>query len=200
MKRTPRNRRRWLTRVALGLAVVAVAAPSAQGMILEGTTGNSGQVTDGLGRPLDPAAVTSEQAPTVVVDTSKFRIDAQIANEPVRPDDRPVRPTPVDGVGVTQTPDALPQTPVRPDDRAQRPTIVDGSQVTLDVPAPVARVHGPVANDVSADQPKAAPVSNPSVDWSDAGLGIAIGIMASLVLLAGWMLFSGRKPDHLAGA
>jgi hypothetical protein len=95
MKHTTRNRRRWLTRVALGLAVIAVAAPSAQAMIPASTTSDdSAQVTDGLGRPLDPAAVKAgEQVQSVVVDDSKFRIDAQVADEPVRPDDRPVRPT-----------------------------------------------------------------------------------------------------------
>lgn len=218
MKHTTHNRRRWLTRVALGLAVVAVAAPSAQGMILEGTTGNSGQVTDGLGRPLDPAAVKAgDQAPIVVVDASKFRIDAQVADEPVRPDDRPVRPTPADvvtpelirptpevvrpgdAVGNTQAPEAAP-TPVRPDDRPVRPTVGDPTQTPLDVPAPVGRVHGPVATDATSDQPKTAPVSSPSIDWNDAGVGIVIGLLASLVLLAGWMLFSNRKPDHLTGA
>jgi hypothetical protein len=212
MKRTTRNRRRWLTRVALGLAVVAVAAPAAQGMVLENTTGDSSQVTDGLGRPLDPAAVkgVEQQTPTPFVDISKFRIATQIENEPVRPDDRAVRPAPADGVVATQTPDALPTpfgqvfgevpdatpTPVRPDDRSVRPTLGDGSQAPLDVPAPVGRVHGPI----SADQPNTTPVSSPSIDWNDAGVGIAIGVLASLVLLAGWMFVNGRKPDHLAGA
>lgn len=110
MKHSTNTRRRWLARVALGLAVVAVAAPSAQGMIPGDTSPgtSSGQVTDGLGRPLDPAlAGGHERTPTVVVDTSKFRIDAQIANEPVRPDDRAVRPA---IVGFAQTP--LVATPV----------------------------------------------------------------------------------------
>jgi hypothetical protein len=231
MKHTTRNRRRWLTRVALGLAVVAVAAPAAQGMVQAETTGSapdSGQVVDGLGRPLDPALVRSgEQVPQVVVDTSKFRIDAQNANEPLRPDDRPVRPTAevvdlpggiVDLPGgiVVATPDPISrvagpmpgdttlvpdQTPtaVRPDDRAIRPTIVGAG--LNPVVAPPSRVPGPAARDTSpGDQPQAVPVSGPSFDWSDAGVGIGIGIAACLALLVTWMLLGGRKPDRLAGA
>lgn len=102
MKRRTDTRRRWLARAALGLAVVAVAAPPAQGMIPADTSPGtgSGQGTDGLGRPLDPAVVRSgEPVPAVVVDASKFRIDAQIANEQVRPDGRGARPAP--GAGRT---------------------------------------------------------------------------------------------------
>lgn len=195
MKRRTLTHTRWLRRIALGLAVVAVAAPSAQGMILEDTTGNSGsgQVTDGLGRPLDPSAVKGpEQTPTVVVDISKFRIATQIADEPVRPDDRAVRPAPAD---------VLTQTPVRPDDRAIRPTIVDGTQAPV-VLTPVGRVHGPVPGDTAliSDQPQSAPVSGTSFDWNDAGIGIAIGVAACLALMTAWMLLGGRKPDHFAGA
>jgi hypothetical protein len=210
MKNRTHTRRRWFGRVALGLAVVAVAAPSAQAMIPADSTGSpdSGQVTDGLGRPLDPALVRSgDQVAAVVVDTSKFRIDAQIADDPVRPDDRPVRPT-VDTVNPEALPtpfgqvfgiDSTPQ-PVRPDDRAERPVIVGGDEAPLVVPT--GRVHGPVAGDTTlvADQPQSAPVSGPSFDWNDAGVGIGIGFAACLALLAAWMLLGHRKPDRFAGA
>lgn len=172
MKHSTHTRRRWLARMALGLTVVAVAAPSAQAMIPgDPSTGtSSGQVTDGLGRPLDPALVRSgQQVPTVIVDASKFRLAAQLDNEPVRPDDRAVRPVPV-----VVPPGGI----VRPDDRAVRPTIENGART-------------PVA---------ATPVDRPSFDWNDAGVGIGIGVAAALALLAGWMLLGGRKPDHLAGA
>lgn len=96
MKHSTRTRRRWLARVALGLTVVAVAAPSAQAMIPGDTSPgtSSGQITDGLGRPLDPSAVRSPQeTASPIVDVSKFRLATQLDNEPVRPDDRAVRPT-----------------------------------------------------------------------------------------------------------
>lgn len=172
MKHSTHTRRRWLARVALGLTVVAVATPSAQGMIQGGTTAESGssQVTDGLGRPLDPSAVKSPQETAIpTVDVSKFRLATQLDNEPVRPDDRAVRPAPgvVPTVGI-----------VRPDDRAVRPTIDTGART-------------PVV---------ATPVDRPSFDWNDAGVGIGIGVAAALALLVAWMLLGGRKPDHFAGA
>jgi hypothetical protein len=212
MKHTTRNRRRWLTRVALGLAVVAVAAPSAQAMIPASTTSvDSAQVTDGLGRPLDPAAVKAgEQVPGVVVDDSKFRIDAQVTDEPVRPDDRPVRPTPEvvrpgDFVdlpgGIVVAPADPTPTAVRPDDRPVRPTIVGGGESPVLV-VPTGRVGGPIPGSTTlvADQPQGAPASGPSFDWNDAGVGIGIGIAACLALLTAWLLLGGRKPDHFAGA
>ena len=96
MKQSTRTRRRWLGRIALGLTVVAVAAPTAQGMIPGNTnvSTGSGQVVDGLGRPLDPSAVKSPQETAISpVDVSKFRLATQLDNTPVRPDDRAVRPT-----------------------------------------------------------------------------------------------------------
>jgi hypothetical protein len=96
MKHSTRTRRRWLARVALGLTVVAVAAPAAQGMIPGDTTASasSGQVTDALGRPLDPSAVKSPRETAIpAVDVSKFRLATQLDAQPVRPDDRAVRPT-----------------------------------------------------------------------------------------------------------
>lgn len=172
MKHSTHTRRKWLARVALGLTVVAVAAPSAQAMIPGDTSPgpSSGQVTDGLGRPLDPSAVRSLPETAIpVVDVSKFRLATQLDNEPVRPDDRAVRPVPV----------AVPAGGiVRPDDRAVRPTIHGGA------PTPVVAV----------------PVDRPGIDWNDAGIGIGIGIAAALAFLAAWVLLGGRKPDHLAGA
>jgi hypothetical protein len=218
MKHTTRNRRRWLTRVALGLAVVAVAAPSAQAMIPASTSSDdSAQVTDGLGRPLDPAAVKAgEQLPSVVVDISKFRLATELTDEAVRPDDRAVRPAPVEATPVaqlptidqlrdfrfdgTQVPEAVPA-PVRPDDRPVRPTIVGGGESPV-VVVPTGRVGGPIPGNTTlvADQPQGAPASGPSFDWNDAGVGIGIGIAACLALLTAWLLLGGRKPDHFAGA
>jgi hypothetical protein len=171
MKHTTRNRRRWLTRVALGLAVVAVAAPSAQAMIPASTSSDdSAQVTDGLGRPLDPAAVKAgEQLPSVVVDISKFRLATELTDEAVRPDDRAVRPAPVEATPVaqlptidqlrdfrfdgTQVPEAVPA-PVRPDDRPVRPTIVGGGETPV-VVVPTGRVGGPIPGNTTLvfDQP-----------------------------------------------
>jgi hypothetical protein len=169
MRNSHRTRRSWLARAALGLAIVAVAAPAAQGMVPGETSAgtSAGQVTDGLGRPLDPAAVKSLPETAIpVVDVSKFRLATQLDNEPVRPDDRAVRPAPgvVPNTGV-----------VRPDDRAVRPTIDAGAPVV------------------------ATSIDRPSFDWNDAGIGVGIGVAAALAVLVAWMLLGARKPDHFAG-
>ena len=59
-------------------------------------------------------------------------------------------------------------------------------------------VSRPAPADNVADQP--TPVSAPSsgFDWSDAGIGIAIGIFAAMLL--GGMLLLGRRRHTLAGA
>jgi hypothetical protein len=59
-------------------------------------------------------------------------------------------------------------------------------------------ISRPAPADNVADQP--TPVSAPSsgFDWSDAGIGIAIGIFAAMLL--GGLLLLGRRRDTLAGA
>jgi hypothetical protein len=63
MRFSYRNRRSWIRRLALGAAIAAVAVPStAQAMGVGGGPrpvpgARAAVVTDGLGRPLDPAAI-----------------------------------------------------------------------------------------------------------------------------------------------
>jgi hypothetical protein len=193
MRQRRTYRKRWLGKIALGLAAAAIGVPAAQAAIPGGdspagaldarhqalvertrtepapaaATGLDARdpsdvvaVTDGLGRPLEPALVRSGDLPVGTVGSPA----------PVRPDDRATRTSPL-------SPSEPQATPVRPDDRAAR-----SSPVTVEQPAPTA-------------------VAQPGFDWGDAGVGIGIGVGACLLVLVGvWTALGARRRGHLAGA
>jgi hypothetical protein len=59
-------------------------------------------------------------------------------------------------------------------------------------------VSRPAPADNVADQPTPVSAPNSGFDWSDAGIGIAIGIFAAMLL--GGLLLLGRRRHTLAGA
>ena len=138
MKRSTHTHRRLIKRIALGLAVAAIAVPAAQAQ------GELGQYsTDGprAGGPSPTQLQMSTDGPRSGPSAAQIR-DAKLAT------------------------------------------------FTTDAPR-----SGPA----TVELPQAQPVNGPSFDWRAAGIGIAIGVAASL-LLAAIALVVTRRRDHLTVA
>ena len=136
MKRSTRTHHRMIKRIALGLAVAAIAVPAAQAQ------GELGQYSTDGPRAGGPSATL-----------------LQVSTDGPR-----------SGPSAAQISDAKLDT------------------FTTDAPR-----SGPA----TVELPQAQPVSGPSFDWRAAGIGIAIGIAASLLMAAIALLVS-RRRDHVS--
>lgn len=159
-----RNRRhRWIRRIAMSLAFAAIAAPTAQARIADGSgvgLAESASVSSGLVRPDDRAVRGVPQSTKAI--------------EAIRPDDKAIRFSPQ-----SQDVSAI----VRPDDRAVRFSPQTGDEGLV-------LRHDP---GVAADSPVVAvPATGAEAfDWSDAGIGAAI--MFGFLLLAAGAAAAGRQ-------
>jgi hypothetical protein len=176
MKRT-RTYRRWVGRIALGLAVTAIAAPTAQGYYFDevGTGSNvPSNATAGptvvpsdmiAGLPsideLQQLRFTPDAAPVVPELTHPFSF---------QPSDAPVPPTLTHPFSFQPSDEPVGPTVVIPDPTRGLPSLDDLQRFRFQPNAPEA--------------PVAVPTSGPGIDWTDAGIGAGIAIAAMLLALA----------------
>ena len=146
MKRSTHTHRKLVKRIALGLAVDAVAVPAAQAQ-----TYSTGPAANGSVSVAQPAIPTDGPRAGGVPETL-LRISTD---------------GPRSGPSAAQLREVIAET------------------YTTDAPR-----SGPA----TVDLPQAAPLTGPSgFDWLDAGIGIAIGIAASLGLVAIVLLVARRR-------
>jgi hypothetical protein len=216
---------RWrLRNVALGLAIAAIAAPSAAAI-------GAGPNERPDGTPYHAAAQISETQTTQfpsLEQLQQFSFDSStptlvpvpttLPNGDPLPGDDGLKSVPTevpasypvpgdDGykfVPVTTPQSAQPLYPV--DAPRSGPASVDIPQASPLVRVPPTRVApvavptriAPPQADVNA-KPVSTPVSTPGFDWGDAGIGMALGLCLALLLTAAWFIV-GRKPGQPASA
>jgi hypothetical protein len=161
--------RRTFASLALALACCATIVPAASAMIPDPDPVPAVTVEGDVGYYTHDVGATASDAG---VDTSVI----------VRPDDRATH-----GIGAA----------VQPGDVGYYTHGVGATASDVVAAADDGLVSRPAPADNVADQP--APVSTPGsgFDWSDAGIGIAIGIFAAMLL--GGLLLLGRRRHTLAG-
>jgi hypothetical protein len=118
------------------------------------------------------------------------------------------------GLGVDVRPSGLPEIEVGPNGwlqpvaspselpQSSTPGPGPGGPAVVETPAvpPAPAPYGELyEHEFPADGTPVAPVAGAGFDWSDFGIGIAAGLVAS-ALLAGAMLVHGRNRGRLAGA
>jgi hypothetical protein len=168
--------RRCLAIGALVLACCAMLAPAASAMIPDRHQGTSQEGPGGAIAPGDVGYYTHDVGATAS--------DAGIVTEsvPVRPDDRATH-----GIGGQLNPgDVGYDTHDVGATTSDAALIADG---TLSRPAPADGVAATAGTPVV---PAAEPVSGTGFDWSDAGVGIVLGVLCAM-LLGGLVLFSRRR-------
>jgi hypothetical protein len=202
MQFTTRTYRRWVRRLALGLAVASFVAPAAAGAAVQGQASQLGT----LNMAIPPSTIVVPVAtgslcpgdPGFCVNQNDIPSDVQVLTRqqykhlpglPV-----PVAAVPAGGATVPVV------TPAQYAHRLAHPATPVLTQAQYrHLPGLANPVDPATYNPGAASKPTATPTSGPSFDWSDAGIGIAIG--AGLVLLLGAGLAAGRRRGGgLAGA
>ena len=85
--------------------------------------------------------------------------------------------------------------PVRPDDRATHGVGATAADVIATEDGLISR---PAPADIAPVVPAAEPVSGTGFDWSDAGVGIVLGVLCAMLL--GGLLLLSRRRGTLSGA
>jgi hypothetical protein len=189
MKRS-RTYRKWSGRIALGLAVTAIAAPSAQAYYFD-EVGTGGNVPSAA--PAGPTVVPSDMVAGLpsIHELQQFRFtpDAAPAGPTLthpfsfQPSDAPVPPTLTHPFSFQPSNEPVGPTVVIPDPTRGLPTIEELQKFRFQPSAPEA--------------PVAVPTSGPSIDWTDAGIGAGIAVAAMLLALAAALgLRRNRRLAH----
>ncbi len=185
-----RRHRTLVKRVALGLAVAAIAAPAAQAQFPESSSqaktpsGESAQYLKALELRSQALNERYGLGSAAVPDA----VDRYLANSAPQLDGSVGRPAPADGVVASATSTPIPATPM-PVSKAG-PTVLLGAPQHL----PFGARGGPVRSGILVRQPVTATTTDGSFGSDDA---IGLGAVAGIALLAGGMAlaFSRRgKP------
>jgi hypothetical protein len=175
--------RRCLALGALVLACCAMLAPAASAMIPDrhhGTTtegpaqailpSDMGYYTHDVGATASDAGLTATASYGALYQFPSAGIVAESA--PVRPDDRATH-----GIGATAA------------------DVIATGDGLISRPAPADNI---VAAGGAPVVPAAEPVSGTGFDWSDAGVGIVLGVLCAMLL--GGLLLLSRRRGTLSGA
>jgi hypothetical protein len=189
MKST-RTYRRWVGRVTLGLAVAAIAAPSAQAYYFDEVgTGANVPSTGPAGPTVVPTDMVAGLPSIDELQQFRFTPNSEPAGPTLthpfsfQPSAEPVPPTLTHPFSFQPSNEPVGPTVVVPDPTRGLPSLDDLQQFRFQPNEPEA--------------PVAVPTSGPRIDWTDAGIGAGIAIAAMLLAMAAALgLRRNRRLAH----